>query len=162
MSEIKVGDKVRSFDFADGEWGRDLTGERACYVEGQVISIGMIMEGCPRYEILVERDVFGGEESDRRVGTQVYPPVNGTPSTMGGPTDFVEKLHDAIPIATIQEVIELTRVAKRKAQLAGDKMLMATGGETGRCFDPKEREAFDKLIGIIRTADEALSRLHKL
>jgi hypothetical protein len=93
VEEIKVGDRVRSFDFADGEYGRSLIGERACFVEGTVISVGMVMEGCPRYEILVDFDFFGGEEHKaRRVGTQVYPPVNGTPSTMRGPTDFVEKI----------------------------------------------------------------------
>jgi hypothetical protein len=98
-SEIAVGDRVRSFDFAwPGEdWGRDLEGERASYVEGVVIEIGVEIEGCPRYKIEVDRDVFGGEERDYanfrgRVGQFVYPPVNGTPSTMGGETNCVEKI----------------------------------------------------------------------
>ena len=91
---IQVGDKVRSFDFAeafdDGEqFGRDLEGERACYVEG-VVEAFVDREGCPRYEIRVELDVFGGEESDRRVGNLVYPPVNGTPRLFGGACDNVE------------------------------------------------------------------------
>ena len=103
---IQIGDRVRSFDFAKS-WdfpdpndtsdnpapshvtGRDLEGERACYVEGEVIGFDQI-EGCERYRILVDRDVFGGEEDDRRVGRVVSPPLNGTPSMMGGTTNFVE------------------------------------------------------------------------
>ena len=91
---IQVGDRVRSFDFAgsfeDGEqFGRNLEGERACYVEGVVESF-VEREGCPRYEIRVNRDVFGGEDSDRRVGNLVYPPVNGTPSLFGDECNNVE------------------------------------------------------------------------
>lgn len=91
---IQVGDKVRSFDFAetfsDGEqFGRDLSGKRACYVEGRVEEF-VTRDGCPRYRILVDRDVFAGEERDRRVGSYVIPPVNGTPKSFGSTTDFVE------------------------------------------------------------------------
>jgi len=86
---IQVGSRVRSFDFADGPCGRSLEGERACYVEGSVLAIEEV-QGCNRYRILVDRDVFGGEESNRRVGDEVFPPVNGTPSLFSGPTDFVE------------------------------------------------------------------------
>ena len=91
---IQVGDKVRSFDFAGpfangAKYGRDLEGERACFVEGVVEAV-VEREGCPRYEIRVNRDVFGGEESDRRVGNLVYPPVNGTPSLFGYDCDNVE------------------------------------------------------------------------
>ena len=87
--DISVGDRVRSFDFASGPSGRSLTGERACYVEGRVEELVRV-EGCLRYRILVERDVFGGEESDRRVGRYVNPPVNGTRTLFGDATDFVE------------------------------------------------------------------------
>jgi hypothetical protein len=83
---ISVGDRVRSFDFAHS---RDLVGERSCYVEGRVEDL-VTREGCQRYRILVDRDVFGGEDSDRRVGRYVTPPVNGTPKSFGGVTDFVE------------------------------------------------------------------------
>ena len=48
--EITIGTRVRSFDFPDN---RQLTGERACYVEGEV------------------------------TGLSVYPPVNGTPTFRG-------------------------------------------------------------------------------
>ena len=91
---IQVGDRVRSFDFAEtfddgAQFGRDLEGDRACYVEGVVLDL-TVHEGCPRYEIHVDRDVFAGEESDRRVGRVIYPPVNGTPKSFGGACDSVE------------------------------------------------------------------------
>ena len=84
--DITIGSRVRSFDFAAG---RDLTGERACYVEGEVIGFEEI-EDCQRYRILVDRDVFGGKEDGRRVGRIVTPPVNGTPIWTGQTTNYVE------------------------------------------------------------------------
>ena len=91
--DVRVGDRVRSFDFAvtteDGKrLGRDLEGERACYVEGVVSSIEEI-QGCDRYVIEVSRRVFGGEVRPPRENDRVIPPVNGTP-TMSRDTDFVE------------------------------------------------------------------------
>ena len=86
---IQIGTRVRSFDFADGPDGRSLAGERACYVEGVVTGFER-MEGCKRYRILVDRDVFGGVEENFRVGALIYPPVNGTPTWMGGVTNSVE------------------------------------------------------------------------
>lgn len=90
--EIKIGDRVRSFDFED----RDLCGPRACYVEGTVVGVGTFPEfpDCPRYKIAVEREVFGGEEHwDFEVGAAfVYPPVNGTRRMMGGVTGGVERM----------------------------------------------------------------------
>ena len=73
--DITIGSRVRSFDFAElnGSYGRDLTGERACYVEGEVIGFEEI-EGCQRYRILVDRDIFAGEESNRRIGRIITPP----------------------------------------------------------------------------------------
>jgi hypothetical protein len=88
---VSVGDRVRSFDFSTAPGGRDLDGDRACYVEGRVESLVKV-EGCLRYRILVERDVFGGEDSTVRVGRYMHPPVNGTPRLLGGAsvTNFVE------------------------------------------------------------------------
>ena len=87
---IEVGSKVRSFDFARGESGRDLKGERACYVEGVVEGFKEV-EGCERYVVRVDRKVFAGDEEDI-LGRfpYVYPPVNGTPRLMGGTTNAVE------------------------------------------------------------------------
>lgn len=82
MSEIRVGDKVRSFDFE----GRELTGERACYVEGTVVEIGKPPAGvcnCDNhYHIVVEKRVWGGKANptDGFIGQTVYPPTNGSPS----------------------------------------------------------------------------------
>ena len=89
---IQPGDRVRSFDFAEGEYGRDLTGPRAAFIEGVVEKIAENSYGCPCYYIKVTRDVFRGEESQRRIGRVVTPPVNGTPGTFGDLTNFVDKL----------------------------------------------------------------------
>ena len=86
-TDIKIGDRVRSFDF---DTSRALEGERACYVEGEVIGFTEL-EGCRRYEIRVGLDVFGGAPGGGRVGYTVRPPVNGTP-TWCGVTNFVEKV----------------------------------------------------------------------
>lgn len=84
--EIKVGDRVRSYDF-------DIT--RQCYVEGVVEEITEPMEGCRRYKIRVERRTWEGEEeplSDDPELRYVYPPLNGLPKLFGGYTNGVEKL----------------------------------------------------------------------
>ena len=86
---ISVGTRVRSFDFTSGPESRALSRDRACYVEGHVVGLQRV-GGCDRYCILVDRDIFGGEEEDRRVGDVVYPPVNGTPTWSGEVTDYVE------------------------------------------------------------------------
>ena len=84
---IQIGDRVRSFDFANS---RDVDGERACYVEG-VLEGFKEVEGCQRYVIRVDRKVFGGQEEDILGRFKyVYPPANGTPTPFGGLTCFVE------------------------------------------------------------------------
>lgn len=79
LEEIKQGQRVRSFDFEH----RD-----DCYVEGYVVGFDLV-EGCPRYVIQASVDVWEGEQLDPaekgcRVGRVFYPPVNGTPRSMGG------------------------------------------------------------------------------
>ena len=86
---IQVGSKVRSFDFARDGRGRQLEGERACYVEGVVEGFKKL-EGCERYVIRVERKVWAGEEVEDPYRGHVYPPVNGTPKLFGGVCDGVE------------------------------------------------------------------------
>lgn len=93
MSEITMKDMVRAHDFED----RMRIGRGACYVEGRVVGIHIQKEGCARYAIEVTREVWNGEEIPRtaafsKVGRTVYPPMNGIPTTMGGITNFVEKL----------------------------------------------------------------------
>lgn len=93
---INVGDAVRSFDFPmyGRNLGRDLEGERAAYVEGYVVDIVETDAGYDAYHIMVNKDVFGGEESDARVGNIITAPVNGTPCIGGKVTDGVELLND--------------------------------------------------------------------
>jgi hypothetical protein len=86
IQTITEGQRVRSFDFD----GRDLEGERACYVEGTVMGFDNI-QGCDRYVIKVSKRVFGGEEVTPEDDTFI-PPVNGTPTWMGGVTNCVEAM----------------------------------------------------------------------
>ena len=71
---IKIGDRVRSFDFATSSGGnRKLIGPLASFTEGTVIDI---VENC--YKILVDRRVYFGKECKVREGDLHYPPVNGS------------------------------------------------------------------------------------
>ena len=84
---VEVGSNVRSFDF---HYMRDLEGRRSCYMEGEVTDIVEHPHfGYKCYEIQVNRVICGGEENDEMPVT-IYPPVNGTPTTMGRITDGVE------------------------------------------------------------------------
>jgi hypothetical protein len=85
---IQIGARVRSFDFIFNKSGRDLEGPEACFVEGEVVAFDYA-EGCKRYCILVDRDVFGGKEEEHRIGRLVTPPINGTPCFDQGFTEFV-------------------------------------------------------------------------
>lgn len=85
QADIGPGERVRSYDFA---------GVRTCYAEGVVEAITEPMEGCPRYKLRVETRVLDGQSVSAET-PYVYPPVNGTPSTFGGVTNFVERIPDA-------------------------------------------------------------------
>lgn len=80
VESVKLFDRVRSFDFS----GRDN-----CYVEGKVVGFAEI-EDCKRYAILVERRVFQGQPEPVAPGEVIYPPVNGTRTTMGNVTNGVK------------------------------------------------------------------------
>ena len=85
MSEVnvvKIGDTVRSYDFEER-----LESMRQCYVEGVVDSI-TDLEGCDRYKIRTIKRVFGGEIVPH--DEFYYPPVNGTPTWLGGVCNNVE------------------------------------------------------------------------
>lgn len=88
---VKVGDRVRSFDFEC----RALTGPSACYVEGEVLAIGdHFCRGYDQYHIKVDKQVFAGRETavgQGLVGEMVYPPVNGVRGLFG-PMNGVEKI----------------------------------------------------------------------
>ena len=96
MKTIKIGDKVRSFDFPFNDDCRVLEGERACYTEGHVVDIHKNgvegVQSCPLYEIKVTRKVFGGEERNPLPYDTCYPPVNGTKILFGGVSDGVVKI----------------------------------------------------------------------
>lgn len=84
-TSIKVGDRVRSYDFE---------GNTECYVEGTVENIAPA--AAPgHYYIRVEKRVFNGEETRKPYPSHVYPPKNGTP--MWGRdevTNFVVKVNE--------------------------------------------------------------------
>ena len=86
---VEVGNHVRSFDF---HHMRDLDGPRSCYMEGYVSAIVEHPHyGYKCYEIQISRVVTGGEEiNDAGCPVTIYPPVNGTKTTMGRITDGVE------------------------------------------------------------------------
>ncbi len=84
---VEVGNRVRSFDF---HYMRDLDGPRSCYMEGEVTAIVEHPHfGYKCYEIQVDRVIGGGKELEEKPVT-IYPPVNGTKTTMGRVTDGVE------------------------------------------------------------------------
>lgn len=72
-TSIKVGDRVKSYDFPD------TTPERLelCYKIGTVEAIEPV-DSCDRYKIKVEKTIFRGEEDKEIYIDYVYPPVNGT------------------------------------------------------------------------------------
>jgi hypothetical protein len=89
MDMINVGDRVRSYDFE---------GVDDCWVEGVVREIGKRdrFDSCSRYKIEVERSTSEGDKGifSQGPGFFVYPPVNGTPTSMGRVCNFVKKLED--------------------------------------------------------------------
>lgn len=89
MNEITVGTKVRSFDFEC----HDLTGERACFVEGTVVGFAE-KDGCERYAIHIERAIFGGKKAKPHT-SHIYPPKNGTSKLFGGECNGVEVVESA-------------------------------------------------------------------
>lgn len=82
---MKIGDTVRSFDFD----GRELEGSGACYVEGKLVGIDSTHFDCPRYVIHVKKRIFDGKRIEGDGNEFVYPPVNGTPTWLGGVCDGV-------------------------------------------------------------------------
>lgn len=90
MDDIKVGDTVRSFDF----YSRDIEGNQACYVQGEVEEIGRGFfpgQSCDCYKIKCTKKVFAGEVQEKRE-EYYFAPVNGTPKMIGKNCDGVVKL----------------------------------------------------------------------
>lgn len=80
---IKVGDRVKSYDFM----AYDDT-----FVIGIVSADDFMMEGCNRYVIRVVERWINGEQVQTHSGEACFPPVNGTPKMLGGYTNGVRKI----------------------------------------------------------------------
>ena len=123
---VQEGDRVRSFDFSEQ---RDLTGPRACYIEGTVIGFTRY-EGCERYRIAVSRVVFQGEDDPSQMfeGRVVVPPVNGTATWSGnGMTDYVERI-DRPKRKTVENPVKKhTKSADKKNPAPTSAQLRAFG-----------------------------------
>ena len=92
MSEIKIGDTVRSFDFPDSS--KEAEGNNACFIQGEVEEIGRGFfpgQSCDCYKIKCTRKVFGGKEIERRE-EYYFAPVNGTPTWTDKKTHGVVKV----------------------------------------------------------------------
>lgn len=78
---IKVGDRVRSFDFLDNS---------LCYFVGTVTKI---RQDTQQYDIAVEYQVWQGEREASNYCASVHPPVNGQQGFFG-------------PFRSVQRVLE--------------------------------------------------------
>jgi hypothetical protein len=87
---IKVGDKVRSFDFDC----KEVDTINSCFVEGIVESIeGHPMGGGGEFiKFEITRKVFSGEETNRSVGEHNWVPQNGQKQWTGKLTNNVIKI----------------------------------------------------------------------
>ena len=88
---IKVGDKVRSYDFPH---------TREYWYEGTVEGFEEI-EGCKRYKIRIEKQFIESKEvqisADRmEAAPHIYPPVNGTRRALGGVCNGVDLLIEGV------------------------------------------------------------------
>jgi len=68
MSEIKVGDFIRSYDF------KPMKGRPDSYVEGEVLELSNEV-GYAAYKIRVDVDFFDGKKEQDRIGEIVFAPV---------------------------------------------------------------------------------------
>lgn len=157
-TDIKIGDKVRSFDFPAH---RDIEGPEACFAEGVVEGFKTI--GCTRFDIRVTRSVWEGKEVPTEEGTRIAPPLNGTPTDMGRVTDGVFKIEEPKPALSIGDMdlsnltddqLELIRTLALAAEEHFDRLGAAS--EFAPKADRANRasvQAF-KLIGRIRQEKE--------
>ena len=164
MDEIKVGDRVRSFDLSDQE----TVGPRACFIEGTVTGIGRFpqFDDCDRYEIRVEREMFGGEECDVSEPEFRYPPVNGTrvAGRAQEVTDGVVLLksaesHSPLPWYTAKTGNHQGLVVSEKT---GDNIAVTYSGDGDAEFIVKACNCHDELLAACRaiTCEEANSDIN--
>ena len=76
QNEIKINDRVRSFDFPSFPGGMDVEGPDACFLEG--VMVGFTKPHDCMYDIRVTRKVFNGEDKEFPEGCRVLVTVNGT------------------------------------------------------------------------------------
>ena len=88
--EIRIGDRVRSHHF---EFAR----ERQNFITGHVRGY-CELDGCLRYAIEAESETWAGEV--KPMNANVYPPINGTRTWMGGVCDGVEHAPRAMSAST--------------------------------------------------------------
>ena len=90
VQKIKVGDKVRSFDFDC----KELDTINSCFVEGVVENIeGHPMSGDGEYlKFKISRKIFGGKEIPQTIGDYNWVPQNGQMTWLGKVTDNVVKI----------------------------------------------------------------------
>lgn len=80
--QVKIGDRVKSYDFPDnpvhGPHGREN-----CFYIGKVTEISDDPQRGPSYTIATEEQVFGGKPVPSFTPGVIYTPINGRPLVMG-------------------------------------------------------------------------------
>ena len=185
---LKLGDRVRSFDFD----AKDLEGDRANYVEGIIYEITdhkthEFFCDCDRYKVRVYRRVWQGERlwapqepKESSSGTfqgnlstdseaeYVYPPVNGTPTWKGGKTDKVQLIGKASSALMLEKTLKKARDAAREAvellQGAAWKYAYEHASEAckmGRQVDRVHAETrSDSIVAVLGKADKLLESIN--
>lgn len=65
---IEVGTQIRAYDF-------EVFGDRKpCFIEGKILNADTV-QGVKVYTVQTTRDVFQGEDTERRVGSLIYVPM---------------------------------------------------------------------------------------
>ena len=91
-TDIKIGDKVRSFDFPEN---RDIEGPEAFFAEGVVEGFKTLVgSSYTRFDIRVTRAVWEGKEVPTEEDRRIAPPLNGLPTKFGRITDGVVKIEE--------------------------------------------------------------------
>lgn len=80
--DLRIGDRVRSYDFG---------GVLDSFAEGVIEAMEPEMEGWPRYRVRVTRRVWEGRLLSSHV-SHVYPAANGLPTLNGGLTNLVVRI----------------------------------------------------------------------
>lgn len=93
-TRFPIGTLLRSYDFESN---------RTCYAEGVLVRYETDASGCERYVIRVSRIVWEDkpEVEGHMIGQEIYPPVNGTPTSMGRVTNQVEACPAVLNLARL-------------------------------------------------------------